>query len=86
MLKKRIIPVQLLLNNRLVKTKSFDKYIDVGNVAIDLFDVAHFSYHRSFAFSVIADSTKGSLVKGGSYEVLENVPAVGASFYLENLL
>jgi cyclase len=31
MLKKRIIPVQLLLNNRLVKTKSFDKYIDVGN-------------------------------------------------------
>ena len=65
---------------------SVSKYIDVGNVTIDLFDVAHFSYHRSFAFSVIADSTKGSLVKGGSYEVLENVPAVGASFYLENLL
>jgi len=31
MLKKRIIPVQLLLNNRLVKTKIFDKYLDVGN-------------------------------------------------------
>ena len=31
MLKKRIIPVQLLLKNRLVKTKSFDKFIDVGN-------------------------------------------------------
>ncbi len=31
MLKKRIIPVQLLLNNRLVKTKVFDNYIDVGN-------------------------------------------------------
>jgi len=31
MLKKRIIPVQLLLKNRLVKTKLFDKFIDVGN-------------------------------------------------------
>ena len=31
MLKKRIIPAQLLLKNRLVKTKSFDKFIDVGN-------------------------------------------------------
>ncbi len=31
MLKKRIIPVQLLLKNRLVKTKSFNKFIDVGN-------------------------------------------------------
>ena len=31
MLKKRIIPVQLLLNNRLVKTKAFNNYIDVGN-------------------------------------------------------
>ena len=31
MLKKRIIPVQLLLNNRLVKTKVFENYIDVGN-------------------------------------------------------
>ena len=31
MLKKRIIPVQLLINNRLVKTVRFDKYRDVGN-------------------------------------------------------
>ena len=31
MLKKRIIPVQLLINNRLVKTIQFDKYRDVGN-------------------------------------------------------
>ena len=31
MLKKRIIPVQLLLNNRLVKTKAFNNYIDVVN-------------------------------------------------------
>lgn len=31
MLKKRIIPVQLLLNKRLVKTKKFDSFIDVGN-------------------------------------------------------
>lgn len=31
MLKKRIIPVQLLLNNRLVKTKKFGSYLDVGN-------------------------------------------------------
>ncbi len=31
MLKKRIIPVQLLLNNRLVKTKKFDSFLDVGN-------------------------------------------------------
>lgn len=31
MLKKRIIPVQLLLNNRLVKTKGFDSYRDVGD-------------------------------------------------------
>lgn len=31
MLKKRIIPVQLLLKNRLVKTKKFDKFLDVGN-------------------------------------------------------
>lgn len=31
MLKKRIIPVQLLLKDRLVKTKSFNKFIDVGN-------------------------------------------------------
>jgi len=31
MLKKRIIPVQLLLKERLVKTKVFDNYIDVGN-------------------------------------------------------
>jgi cyclase len=30
-LKKRIIPVQLLLNNRLVKTKNFDEYRDVGD-------------------------------------------------------
>jgi cyclase len=30
-LKKRIIPVQLLLKDRLVKTKSFNKFIDVGN-------------------------------------------------------
>jgi cyclase len=30
-LKKRIIPVQLLLNNRLVKTKNFEDYRDVGN-------------------------------------------------------
>jgi len=31
MLKKRIIPVQLLINNRLVKTIRFDQYRDVGN-------------------------------------------------------
>ncbi|MCP3932288.1 MAG: imidazole glycerol phosphate synthase subunit HisF [Bacteroidetes bacterium] len=31
MLKKRIIPVQLLIDNRLVKTIAFDKYRDVGN-------------------------------------------------------
>ncbi|RYV66606.1 imidazole glycerol phosphate synthase cyclase subunit [Legionella pneumophila] len=31
MLKKRIIPVQLLLNNRLVKTVQFNTYRDVGN-------------------------------------------------------
>jgi cyclase len=31
MLKKRIIPVQLLINNRLVKTIQFDQYRDVGN-------------------------------------------------------
>jgi len=31
MLKKRIIPVQLLLNSRLVKTRNFDKFIDVGD-------------------------------------------------------
>lgn len=31
MLKKRIIPVQLLLNDRLVKTVQFDSYRDVGN-------------------------------------------------------
>lgn len=31
MLKKRIIPVQLLLNNRLVKTKKFNNFLDVGN-------------------------------------------------------
>ncbi len=31
MLKKRIIPIQLLLGNRLVKTIKFDKYRDVGN-------------------------------------------------------
>ena len=31
MLKKRIIPVQLLLDNRLVKTKIFDKFMDVGD-------------------------------------------------------
>ncbi len=31
MLKKRIIPIQLLMNNRLVKTKQFDSYRDVGN-------------------------------------------------------
>lgn len=31
MLKKRIIPVQLLLNKRLVKTKKFGSYLDVGN-------------------------------------------------------
>lgn len=30
-LKKRIIPVQLLIENRLVKTIKFDKYRDVGN-------------------------------------------------------
>ena len=30
-LKKRIIPVQLLLDNRLVKTKKFSKPIDVGD-------------------------------------------------------
>ena len=31
MLKKRIIPIQLLINNRLVKTIEFGKYRDVGN-------------------------------------------------------
>ena len=31
MLKKRIVPVQLLLDYRLVKTKKFDTFIDVGN-------------------------------------------------------
>lgn len=31
MIKKRIIPVQLLINNRLVKTVKFDSYRDVGN-------------------------------------------------------
>jgi len=31
MLKKRIIPVQLLVNGRLVKTVQFDSYRDVGN-------------------------------------------------------
>lgn len=31
MLKKRIIPVQLLMNGRLVKTKSFDSFRDVGD-------------------------------------------------------
>ena len=31
MLKKRIIPVQLLLDKRLVKTKKFGSYVDVGN-------------------------------------------------------
>ena len=31
MLKKRIIPLLLLLNNRLVKTINFDKYKDVGS-------------------------------------------------------
>lgn len=31
MLKKRIIPVQLLLGDRLVKTKKFASYLDVGN-------------------------------------------------------
>lgn len=31
MLKKRIIPVQLLLNERLVKTEKFDKWRDVGD-------------------------------------------------------
>ncbi|MEW6055165.1 MAG: imidazole glycerol phosphate synthase cyclase subunit [Bdellovibrionota bacterium] len=31
MLKKRIIPVQLLLNGRLVKTKGFDSFRDVGD-------------------------------------------------------
>lgn len=31
MLKKRIIPIQLLIDNRLVKTIQFDKYRDVGN-------------------------------------------------------
>lgn len=31
MIKKRIIPVQLLINNRLVKTVNFDSYRDVGN-------------------------------------------------------
>lgn len=31
MLKKRIIPVQLLINNRLVKTIQFNNYRDVGN-------------------------------------------------------
>ena len=31
MLKKRIIPVQLLINNHLVKTIQFDKYRNVGN-------------------------------------------------------
>tara|TARA_B100001142_G_C14347927_1_gene660799 strand:- start:2197 stop:2961 length:765 start_codon:yes stop_codon:yes gene_type:complete len=31
MLKKRIIPIQLLINNRLVKTIGFGKYRDVGN-------------------------------------------------------
>ena len=31
MLKKRLIPVMLLQNNRLVKTKNFNKFIDVGN-------------------------------------------------------
>lgn len=31
MLKKRIIPVQLIYNNRLVKTKKFNDFRDVGN-------------------------------------------------------
>ena len=31
MIKKRIIPVQLLINDRLVKTVNFDSYRDVGN-------------------------------------------------------
>ena len=31
MLKKRIIPVQLLINNRLVKTVNFDSYRDAGD-------------------------------------------------------
>ena len=31
MVKKRIIPVQLLMNNRLVKTVRFDTYRDVGD-------------------------------------------------------
>ncbi len=31
MLKKRIIPIQLLLDNRLVKTVAFDSYRDVGD-------------------------------------------------------
>ncbi len=31
MLKKRIIPIQLLLNDRLVKTVNFDEYRDVGD-------------------------------------------------------
>ena len=31
MLKKRIIPVQLLLDDRLVKTLNFDQYRDVGD-------------------------------------------------------
>lgn len=31
MLKKRIIPVQLLISNRLVKTKQFGRYRDVGD-------------------------------------------------------
>lgn len=31
MIKKRIIPIQLLINNRLVKTVNFDSYRDVGN-------------------------------------------------------
>lgn len=31
MIKKRIIPVQLLIDNRLVKTVNFDSYRDVGN-------------------------------------------------------
>ena len=31
MLKKRIIPIQLLIDNRLVKTIEFGKYRDVGN-------------------------------------------------------
>ena len=31
MLKKRIIPLLLLMNNRLVKTINFDNFKDVGN-------------------------------------------------------